>query len=85
MGSGYSTDLGAPRGELCVASASQLLVWGGLQVLVKYVPTGFFGEDRDGHPIYYDCFGNLDFKGWYVYIDWLCPMDTAIPRFVQVL
>lgn len=40
------------------------VIWAwGLQVLVKYGPTGLFGEDRDGHPVYYDCIGNLDLKG----------------------
>ena len=34
-----------------------------MQVLTKYAPTGLFGEDRDGHPVYYDGFGNLDMKG----------------------
>ena len=34
-----------------------------LQVLLKYVPTGLFGEDKDGHPVYYQCLGNFDMKG----------------------
>ncbi|KAL5478140.1 hypothetical protein EMCRGX_G025029 [Ephydatia muelleri] len=37
--------------------------WSPPEVLVKYFPTGFFGEDRDGHPVYYDNLGNLDPKG----------------------
>ncbi|KAL5478133.1 hypothetical protein EMCRGX_G025014 [Ephydatia muelleri] len=45
--------------------ADTVLTWTPPEVLVKYVTTGFFGEDRDGHPVYYDCFGNLDFKGLY--------------------
>ena len=32
-------------------------------VLQKHFPGGFFGEDRAGHPVWYDNFGNLDFKG----------------------
>ena len=35
------------------------------QVLQKYFPGGFFGEDRDGHPVYYDFYGNIDTKGSY--------------------
>ena len=49
-----------------------------LQVLVKYVTTGFFGEDRDGHPVYYDCFGNLDFKGWCVIVSFVTRLITAL-------
>eukprot|EP00731_Ephydatia_muelleri_P025329 Em0017g412a len=37
--------------------------WTPPEVLTKYAPTGLFGEDRDGHPVYYDGFGNLDMKG----------------------
>ena len=34
-----------------------------LQVLKRYFPCGMMGEDRDGHPLNYEFFGNLDFKG----------------------
>lgn len=34
-----------------------------LQILAKYFPGGFFGEDREGHPVWYDNFGNLDPRG----------------------
>ena len=34
-----------------------------LQVLKRYFPGGLMGEDRDGHPVNYDFFGNLDVKG----------------------
>ena len=34
-----------------------------LQVLAKYFPGSFFGEDREGHPVWYDNFGNLDPRG----------------------
>ena len=37
--------------------------WKPPEVLVKYTPGGFFGEDREGHPVWYDCMGNLDFRG----------------------
>ena len=33
------------------------------QVLQKFFPGGFFGEDREGHPVWYDNLGNLDFRG----------------------
>ncbi len=29
----------------------------------QYNPGGFFGEDRDGHPIWYDRIGRLDLRG----------------------
>jgi len=35
-----------------------------LQVLRKCFPGGFFGEDREGNPVWYDAMGNMDFKGW---------------------
>ena len=37
--------------------------WTPPEVLAKYTPGGFFGEDREGHPVWYDCMGNLDFRG----------------------
>ena len=33
------------------------------EVLKKYVPGGFFGEDREGHPVWYDISGNIDARG----------------------
>ena len=36
------------------------------QVLEKCFSGGFFGEDKDGDPVWYDNFGNLDFKGVFV-------------------
>ena len=33
------------------------------QVLEKYLTGGFFGEDKEGHPVFYDFLGNLDVKG----------------------
>lgn len=37
------------------------------EVLQKCVPGGYFGEDRDGHPVWYDNVGTLDFKGRYTH------------------
>ena len=37
--------------------------WTPPEVLQKCFPGGFFGEDRDGDPVYYDSIGNLDFRG----------------------
>ena len=33
------------------------------EVLLKFAPGGYFGEDRDGHPVWYDNVGTLDIKG----------------------
>ena len=33
------------------------------EVLKKYFPGGFFGEDREGRPVWYDNFGNVDSRG----------------------
>ena len=32
-------------------------------MLQKYFPGGFFGEDKEGYPVYYEFIGNIDFKG----------------------
>lgn len=37
--------------------------WSPPEVLQKCFPGGFFGEDREGSPVWYDNMGNLDFKG----------------------
>lgn len=29
----------------------------------RYNPGGFFGEDRDGHPVWYDRIGRMDLRG----------------------
>ena len=39
--------------------------WTPPEVLVKCFPGGFFGEDRGGHPVWYDNMGNLDYRGEY--------------------
>ena len=49
------------RGEMDVDSL--LETWTPPDVLQKCFPGGFFGEDRDGHPVWYDNYGNLDFRG----------------------
>ena len=33
------------------------------EVMKKYFPGGFFGEDREGRPVWYDNFGNVDSRG----------------------
>ena len=33
------------------------------EVMKKYFPGGFFGEDREGRPVWYDNFGNVDPRG----------------------
>lgn len=33
------------------------------EVIQKYLPGGFFGEDREGHPVWYDVSGNIDARG----------------------
>ena len=37
--------------------------WPPPEVLSQYIPAGFFGEDREGHPIWHSNMGNLDIKG----------------------
>ena len=34
-----------------------------VQVLEKYMPRGWFGQDRDGDPVMYEFFGHADSKG----------------------
>jgi uncharacterized protein YfaQ (DUF2300 family) len=33
------------------------------EVIQKYFTGGFFGEDREGRPVWYDNFGNVDPRG----------------------
>lgn len=33
------------------------------EMFEKCLTGGYFGEDRDGHPVWYDNFGNLDARG----------------------
>ena len=37
--------------------------WTPPSVLTHCYPGGFFGEDRGGHPVWYENMGNLDFRG----------------------
>ena len=37
--------------------------WQVPEVMVKYMPQGNFGEDREGHPVQYYRFGRLDIQG----------------------
>ena len=37
--------------------------WTPPKVLVEYFPLGCFGEDREGHPVWYFDVGNFDPKG----------------------
>ena len=40
-----------------------LHVLSGIEVLKLCFPGGFFGEDREGHPTWWDCTGNQDPRG----------------------
>ena len=40
-----------------------ILQWTPPEVLQKFCSGGWFGEDREGHPVWYDFIGALDFKG----------------------
>jgi hypothetical protein len=40
-----------------------VVAWETPEVLSLYQPGEFFGEDREGYPVYYDVTGNMDFKG----------------------
>eukprot|EP00118_Oscarella_pearsei_P006755 m.31147 g.31147 ORF g.31147 m.31147 type:complete len:379 (+) comp31454_c0_seq9:71-1207(+) len=40
-----------------------ILDWNPPEVIRLYQPGRFFGEDKDGHPVFYDCSGGIDMKG----------------------
>ena len=40
--------------------------WTPPEVLHKFHARGIFGEDRDGHPVFYEIPGNYDMRGMYV-------------------
>ena len=42
---------------------STLRGWTPPEVLTKFTPGGFFGEDREGHPVWHSNMGNLDIRG----------------------
>ena len=54
--------------------------WTPPEVLSQYIPAGFFGEDRDGHPVWYSNMGNLDIKGLLLelQISTCSPINTII-------
>ena len=37
--------------------------WQPFAVMNECIAGGYFGEDREGHPVWYDNFGNLDPRG----------------------
>ena len=41
----------------------KVLEWTPPEVLQKFYPGGFFGEDREGSPVYYDPGGLIDLRG----------------------
>ena len=43
--------------------SSTLKNWTPPEVLTKFTPGGFFGEDREGHPVWHSNMGNLDIRG----------------------
>ena len=40
--------------------------WQPSAVMDECIAGGLFGEDREGHPVWYDNFGNLDPRGKYI-------------------
>ena len=42
---------------------SLLETWTPPEVLVKFGAGGHFGEDREGHPVFYENYGNADMRG----------------------
>lgn len=38
--------------------------WTVPEVCRSYLPGGFLGHDKYGHPIWYELIGRLDLKGW---------------------
>jgi len=46
-------------------NADKMLEWEPTEVLRKYYPGGYFGEDKNGLPVYIDCLGTVDLKGMF--------------------
>ena len=43
--------------------ADAMINWEVPEILKKYYPGGYCGEDKNGHPIWIDCLGTVDLKG----------------------
>lgn len=41
----------------------KVLEWEVPEVLLKYYPGGYFGEDKEGCPLWFDTLGTVDLKG----------------------
>ena len=41
---------------------------------MKFFPGGFFGEDREGHPVWYDNIGTMDLRGMCLALDDIAKM-----------
>ena len=41
----------------------EVLEWTPPEVLQCFYPGGWFGEDKEGSPVYYDPVGNIDLRG----------------------
>ncbi len=54
--------------------------WTPPEVLQKCFPGGFFGEDRDGHPVWYDNYGNMDFRG-----EWLVHFTIIMSGYISIV
>ena len=46
-----------------IGIGSLLETWTPPEALVKFWPGGQFGEDRAGHPVFYENDGNVDLRG----------------------
>ena len=53
------------------------------EVLIECVPGGFFGEDIDGHPVWYDNFGNLDSRGMCINI--MCSFEGSLGEILMAI
>jgi len=43
--------------------ADELLKWDVPEVLLQYSPGGFYGQDKQGHPLWFEPAGLFDAKG----------------------